>query len=55
MQLLTNVVKNPNQRAQFTDPAAMQTICERVILPNLQLRGAHWHFAARRARKERGR
>ena len=42
MQLLTNVVKNPNQRAQFTDPAAMQTICERVILPNLQLRGAYW-------------
>ena len=39
IHLLTTVAKNVNQRELFGNPETMKAICERIIVPNLQLRG----------------
>jgi exportin-2 (importin alpha re-exporter) len=36
---LSSVVKHARHRALFESPETLRSICEKVLLPNMQLRG----------------
>ena len=39
IQFLASVAERPAYRSLFEDPTTLANICEKVIVPNIQLRG----------------
>ena len=46
IQFLASVAERPAYRSLFEDPTTLANICEKVIVPNIQLRGRLLHYLA---------